>query len=84
MLRYPVLPTEVLKGEIINQSLPLRAWIAQPDRTPNTWDFWGAMDGRLKAGIHYMVTVAIETAPAKDVGLVTENIIKLGTRVTSN
>jgi hypothetical protein len=42
------------------------------------------MDGRLKAGIHYMVTVAIETAPAKDVGLVTENIIKLGTRVTSN
>jgi hypothetical protein len=84
LLRYLVLPAEVLRGEMVNQSLPLRAWIAQPDRTPNAWDFWGAVDGRLKAGIYYIVTVAIEPTPATEVGLVTENVIKIGTRVPSN
>jgi hypothetical protein len=75
LLRYPILPAEVLKGQIVNQSLPLRAWIAQPDRTPNVWDFWGALDGRLKAGISYVVTLAVEPFPPEAVGLVTEKVL---------
>lgn len=81
LLRYPVLPPEVLQGELINQSLPLQAWISQPERTPNAWDFWGALDGRLKAGLSYMVTLAVEPAPTVEVGLVTESVIKISTRV---
>ncbi len=77
LLRYPILPAEVLKGSMVDQPLPLRAWIAQPDRTPNAWDFWGALDGRLKAGIGYVVTAAVTPFPPEAVGFVTEKVIHL-------
>ncbi len=75
LLQFPVLPKEVLQGEIAKQTRPLRAWIAQPEKTPNVWDFWGAMDGRLKAGISYVVTLAVEPFPPEAVGLVTEKVL---------
>ncbi len=75
LLRYPLLPNEVLKGAMQTQPLPLQAWIAQPERTPNAWDFWGSLDGRLKAGISYVVTASLEPHPAEEVGLVTEQVI---------
>jgi hypothetical protein len=77
LLSYPVLPKEVLKGQIVNQSLPLRAWVSQPERTPNAWDFWGALDGRMKAGISYMVTIAVEPFALVEVRLVTEKVLKV-------
>lgn len=77
LLRYPLLPDEVLKGAMQAQPLPLQAWIAQPERTPNAWDFWTAMDGRMKAGISYVVTASLEPHPVEEVGLVTEKVLKL-------
>lgn len=77
LLRYPLLPEEALKGAMQIQPLPLQASIAQPERTPNAWDFWGSLDGRLKAGISYVVTASLEPYPAEDLGLVTEKIIRL-------
>lgn len=77
LLRYPLLPNEVLKGAMQTQPLPVQAWIAQPDRTPNAWDFWSSLDGRLKAGISFVVTASLEPYPAEEVGLVTENVLKL-------
>jgi hypothetical protein len=59
------------------QPLPLRAWIAQPERTPNVWDFWGALDGRLKVGISYSVTVALEPYPSEEVGLAVQKVLRL-------
>lgn len=82
ILRYPFLPAEVLKGAMITQPIPVRAWIAQPERTPNSWEFWSRLDGRLKAGISYAVTIAFAAAPAEEVVLVTEKIIKLREGVT--
>jgi hypothetical protein len=81
LLRYPQLPAEVLKGAMQEQALPLRAWIAQPERTPNAWDFWGSLDGRLKAGISYVVTTAWEPVPAEARGLVTQSEVRLCDRV---
>jgi Pvc16 N-terminal domain len=77
LLRYPLLPDEVLKGAMQVQPLPLQAWIAQPERTPNAWDFWSSLDGRLKAGISYAVTASLEPHPVQEVGLVTEKLLKL-------
>lgn len=77
LLRYPNLPPEVLQGDMVHQSLPLRSWIAQPERTPNVWDFWGALDGRLKAGITCVVTLAVEHFPRTEVDLVTETVIRI-------
>jgi len=48
LLRYPLLPDETLKGAMQTQPLPLQAWIAQPERTPNAWDFWAAWTGDLR------------------------------------
>lgn len=77
LLSRPVIPQEVLKGAMIAQAYPLRAWIAQSQRTPNAWDFWGGLDGRLKAALSYVVTVAVESAAPVEVGLVTEKVLKL-------
>jgi len=77
LLRHPVIPVEVLKGSMVNQVFPLHAWISQPDRTPNVWDFWGGLDGKLKAGISYVVTFAVSPFEPEAVGLVTEKIIKM-------
>jgi hypothetical protein len=77
LLRYPLLPTETLKGAMQTQPLPLQAWIAQPERTPNAWDFWSSLDGRLKAGISYVVTASLEPYPVQEIGLVTQKVLKL-------
>jgi hypothetical protein len=77
LLSRPVIPQEVLKGTMTTQSYPLRAWIAQAERTPNVWDFWGGLDGRLKAALSYVVTVAVEAAAPAEYGLVTEKVLKL-------
>jgi hypothetical protein len=77
LLRFPLLPDEVLKGAMQTQPLPLQAWIAQPERTPNTWDFWSSLDGRLKAGISYAVTASLEPHPAEDLDLVTAVTVEL-------
>lgn len=78
LLRNPVLSPELLQGAMAAQPYPLRAWIAQPERTPNAWDFWGGFDGRMKAGISYVVTMALSPLVPEPVGLVTEKILKLG------
>lgn len=75
LLRHPVLPEGVLKGAMREQCFPLRAWIAQPDRTPNAWDFWSSIDGRLKAGISYVVTAAWEPHAPVERTLVTESVV---------
>jgi hypothetical protein len=77
LLRYPLLPPAVMKGSMADQPFPLRAWIAQPDRTPNAWEFWQGLDGRLKAGISYVVTLAVPPFEAEEVSLVTEKVLKL-------
>lgn len=76
LLRYPTLPTEVLQGEM-NQSLPLRAWVTQPEKTPNIWDFWSILDAQHKAGLSYVVTVPVQPFAPTEVPLVTEKVIKL-------
>jgi len=78
LLKYPVLPAEVLYGAMAAQQYPLRAWIAQPERTPNAWDFWGGFDGRMKAGISYVVTLALSPFEPETLGLATEKILKTG------
>lgn len=81
LLRYPLLPPEVLRGAMREQPLPLRAWIAQPERTPNAWDFWGSLDGRLKAGISYVVTAAWQPYAPLERTLATESVVHLNDEV---
>jgi hypothetical protein len=71
LLRYPSLPADVLKGSLQTQPLPLQAWIAQPERIPSPWEFWGHLEHRMKSGLCYVITTAFDASPAEDAPLVT-------------
>lgn len=72
LLRYPLLPEDVLKGSMQAQPLPVQAWIAQPERTPNPWDLWGHIDNSMKVGLSYVITASLEPYPAEEVQLVSQ------------
>jgi hypothetical protein len=78
LLRFPLLPADVLRGSMARQPFALRAWIAQSERTPNPWDFWGNVEHRMKAGLHFVLTAALQPFPDEDVRLATETIFNLG------
>lgn len=77
LLRFPVVPTEVLRGSMQTQPLPLQAWIAQPERTPSPWEFWGHVDHGMKAGLNFVVTVSLQSHAAADVQLVTSTVVSV-------
>ncbi|HEY5955035.1 MAG TPA: DUF4255 domain-containing protein [Polyangiaceae bacterium] len=60
LFRFHVLPTDVLQGSMQAQPLPLLACVAQPERTPNSWDVWAEFDHRLKAALSYVVTLSVD------------------------
>ncbi|MFB2976703.1 hypothetical protein [Microseira sp. BLCC-F43] len=66
----------------MTQPYPMPAGISQSEDVPKAWEFWGANERRLKAGISYRVTVAIEPVAPVEVDLVTETVlrIQLGTQ----
>jgi|SRR6185295_14705097 len=77
LLRFPLLPDEALKGSLLTQPLPVQAWIAQPARTPNPWDFWGNMENRMKAALNFVLTASFEPYQAQEVRLVTTSIVNV-------
>lgn len=70
LLRFPILPSDVLKGAMQTQPLPLQSWVAQPERTPSPWEFWGHMDHGMKAGLNFVLTASFQPFAAVDVQLV--------------
>lgn len=70
LLRFPIVPPEVLKGAMQTQPVPLQAWVAQPERTPSPWEFWGHMDHGMKAGLNFVLTASFEPFAAVDAKLV--------------
>ena len=77
LLRFPLLPDDVLKGSLSTQPLPVQVWIAQPERMPNPWDFWGNMENRMKAALNVVLTVSFEPNQAQDVRLVTTSTVNV-------
>jgi hypothetical protein len=77
LLRFPIVPPEVLSGSLSSQPFPLRAWLAQPERTPNPWDFWGNVEHRMKASLNFVVTVALQPIPDTSVQLATRTVVNI-------
>lgn len=84
LLQFPSLPPEVLKGAMQTQPAPVQAWIAQPERMPNPWEFWGHLDHGMKAGLNLVLTAAFEPHPPSEVQLATETVIRLRASVPEN
>jgi len=77
LLRYPRLPRDLLQGSLASQALPLPVSTLQPGRLQSLGEFWQALGGRPKAALNYTVTVAVDTAEAEVVKVVTEKELRL-------
>ena len=77
LVKFPVLPGAVLKGAMQTQPFPLRAWIAQPERIPNPWEFWGHMEHGMKASLHFVLTASLATDDPVNVKLATQTVFKI-------
>jgi len=78
LLRYPLLPTTMLQGALAGQELPLPASALQPGLLQSMGEFWQALGGRLKAALHYTVTIGINVAPPSEAPVVTEKVLRFG------
>jgi len=77
LLRFPLLPPEVLKGSVQTQPQPPQAWIAQPERMPSPWEFWGHMDHGMKAGLNVVLTTSLDTQATETFPLATQTVTHL-------
>jgi hypothetical protein len=77
LLQFPLVPPEVLKGTMQSQPLPMQAWIAQPERLPNPWEFWGHMDHGMKAALNFVLTAAVSPVPPVTVQLATQTVVNI-------
>jgi hypothetical protein len=76
LFRYPELPEEVLSGQLVGQSCPIKTTTAQPDGLfNNPADFWSALDNEIKPSINYVVTLPLDTEIAFTAPIVTTKII---------
>ena len=76
LFRYPELPEEVLSGQLVGHSYPIKAVTGQPDGLfNNPADFWSALDNEIKPSISYVVTLPLDTDMAFVAPVVTTKII---------
>jgi hypothetical protein len=69
LLRHPVLPRDILQGELKETverlDVDIRTETAQPDGVfKDPGDFWTAIDNQLKPAINYVVTVPLDLEAA--------------------
>lgn len=77
LLRYPVLPAAMLHGALVGQEPPLPASALQPGLLQSMGEFWQALGGKLKAALHYTVTLSVPLpAPATTTPVVTDKVLK--------
>ncbi len=61
LFRYPVIPDEILSGQLADQIYPIETKTAQPDGLfNNPADFWTALDNEIKPSINYVVTLPLD------------------------
>jgi len=68
LLRYPILPAELLSGELKNQELPLPTTTLQPGRLQSLGEFWHALGGKPKAALSYTVTISVPAGVPTEAG----------------
>lgn len=83
LLRYPVLPLEMLAGELSpgeheEQAVPLPTAALQAGYLQSLGEFWQALGGQPRAALNYTVTISVQPREPVEAGPpVTDKIIKL-------
>jgi hypothetical protein len=61
LIRYPIIPKEILIGHLGKQDYPILTHTAQPDGLfSNPADFWAALDNEIKPSFNYVVTLPMD------------------------
>jgi len=60
LIKYPIIPSDVLSGDLIGQVPPLPTTVILPDGMENAGQFWNALDGLLKPFLDYRVTISLD------------------------
>ena len=68
LVRHPVLPADLLQGELKRQAAPLPTASLQPGRLHSIAELWQASGGRPRAAINYTVTIVVDGAAPQVVG----------------
>ncbi len=76
LVKYPVLPANVLQGTLVDQELPLPAGILQPAQLQSVAEFWQALGGKPRAALHYTVTISLQAAAPVEARIVEEKVLE--------
>jgi hypothetical protein len=68
LLRYPVLPRQLLQGTLANQPLPPPVTALQAGSLQSMGEFWQALGGKPKVALHYTVTIAVQAGLGMEEG----------------
>lgn len=60
LFRHPVLPEEILAGNLKNQPFEIQSMLAQTDRFRNPAELWSAMDNEMRPGVPFVATIALD------------------------
>ena len=62
LAKHPVLPSELLHGGMAEQPYAIQTKVARPDQLrTNPADLWQAVDNRIRPGLRYTATLALDT-----------------------
>lgn len=76
--RHPIIPQEVLQGELKGLEYSIYASTAQPDGLfKNPADFWSALDNRIKPSINYVITIPVDLEIALTSPIVSTKTLKV-------
>jgi hypothetical protein len=71
LMRHSHLPPEMLQGTLSGQEWPMPSKTAQPEAPlKNPSDFWSSMEGPIRAGFNYIVTLPLDPEMIENIPLV--------------
>ena len=77
LLQYPILPVELLQGQVAGQEIP--TYTAQSSRViQSPADYWGSIDSDIKPSIDYRAVLRIDLSQEFTVGLALTSKITVG------
>jgi hypothetical protein len=60
LLKYAVIPADVLIGSLAGQAPPLPTSVVMPGNMKSTSEFWNAIGGQLRPSLDYSVTISLD------------------------
>lgn len=72
--RYPTIPSNFLKGSLVNQDPPLPMVALHPDALKNLAEFWSSLGSKMKASLTVTITISVPVFSDLDDFLVTTHI----------